>query len=78
MANRTDIASVYRIARDGLSIIDLLAMIVGVLRKQCKGGPCRGQENCKVGRNVILSAAKNLRVIAEVLACQRDSSLRSE
>jgi hypothetical protein len=40
--------------------------------------PDLAQESCKVGRNVILSAAKNLRVIAEVLACQRDSSLRSE
>jgi hypothetical protein len=36
------------------------------------------QQDGKVGCNVILSAAKNLGVIAEVLARQRDSSLRSE
>jgi len=41
-------------------------------------GPGGGkQEVCKVGRDVILSAAKNLGAITEVLACQRDPSLRS-
>jgi hypothetical protein len=36
------------------------------------------QENCNVRRNVILSAAKNLRAATQALGRQRDYSLRSE
>jgi hypothetical protein len=48
------------------------------LRRGGQDGLESQQENGKVSHNVILSAAKNLPVIAEVLARQRDSSLRSE